>query len=265
MALAIAVLLLGTAERTPADETAPPYAHCLDTLAPAPGEAPAVGSAVLRIEALDRAREVTRSRARIAWRSAPGDTRILLEMLEPAELAGSRVLLIERDGERPEAHAWLPEIAEVKRVGSRHLRKPLFGTNITYADLERAGLLARTTKVESWREDEIDGRAAWRLGSRDGRERITSWLDRERCVPLRTEIADRKGRLARLVELSPQPFEPEASDFVPRSLRVADLQAESETRVTLESLERGAPLPDARSFDPENLAPATLHASRAVR
>ena len=262
---AVAAGLLLVASSASAGPAEPPFAHCLASLAAPAGDASEAGSAVLSVEATDRSREVQRSRARVAWRVAGGETRILLDMLEPAEVAGSRVLLVERKDARPEAYAWLPEIAAVKRVGARHLNKPLFGTDITYADLERAGLLAGSANVEHWQEDEVDGRPAWRLESRDGRTRITSWLDQERCLPLRTEVADRKGRPTRRVELSPQPFSSGGSGFVPRSLRVRDLERRSETVVTLESLERDARLPDASDFDPANLAPTTLHASQPVR
>jgi hypothetical protein len=248
-------LLLGAST---ASAEPPPYERCLAPTAEAAG-----GTATLLVRALDRSGDLTESRAQVAWQTGDGASRVLLEMLEPAEISGSRVLLIEREDESPQAWAYLPEIAKVKRVGSRHLRKPLFGTTITYTDLERAGLLAEKGEVDGWVEASLSGRPVWRIEARAGRERITTWLDRERCVPLRIEVTDRKGRLARLVELSVEAFDPKAATYVPRQLLVRDVIDGSETRVTVEDFARGEIA--KRFFDPERLAPITTHATAPTR
>lgn len=231
----------------------PPWERC-DLRA----DEPIGGTAKLLIEAADRSGEVTVSRAQLAWQTGEDASRVLLEMFEPVEINGSRVLLIAPTGESPQAWAYLPEIAQVKRVGGRHLRKPLFGTSITYADLEHAGLLSENAEVERWSEGDLDGRPVWQIESRSGKERITSWLDRERCVPLRTEVTDRKGRLARIIEVSPDAFEA-GDEFVPRELKVRDLLDHTETRVTLEEYASGEVA--VRFFDPARLAPITTHAA----
>ena len=248
-------LLLGAST---ASGEAPPYERCLPSAGDATG-----GTATLLIRDLDRSGDVTESRAQVSWQTGDGASRVLLEMLEPAEITGSRVLLIEREHESPQAWAYLPEIAKVKRVGSRHLRKPLFGTTITYADLERAGLLAEKGEVDGWVEARLSGRPVWRIEARAGRERITTWLDRERCVPLRIEVTDRKGRLARRVELSAEAFDPTAAAYVPREFLVRDVIDGSQTRVTVEDFARGEIA--VRFFDPERLAPITTHAAAPTR
>jgi len=257
LALLIACGALWLAAAPFASAEPAPYEKCVEPSGEATG-----GTATLRIETVDRAGNATESRASLAWQSGDGASRMLLEMLAPDELRGSRVLLVTEAGEGPRAWAYLPEIAEVKRVGSRHLRRPLFGTSISYADLERARMLVEGAEVETWREEQLGGRPVWRLESRVDRERVTSWLDRERCVPLRTEVKDRKGRLARVVELSPEPFDP-AVPSVPKGLVVRDLQDETETRVTVEGFARGEVA--LRFFDPDRLAPITTHAALPKR
>lgn len=250
--LACCVLLLLAAEAASAEP--PPYEKCLE---PTPGAVG--GTATVGVRAVDRSGEATESRAQLSWQTRDGTSRVLLEMLEPSEITGSRVLLVERADERPQAWAYLPELAEVKRVGSRHLRKPLFGTTITYADLERAGLLLENSEVEHWVEERLSGRPVWKIEARAGSEQITSWLDRERCVPVRIEVTDRKGRLARIVELSVEAFDPAAAAHVPRELVVTDVIDGSQTRVTVEDFAR-AEIAE-RFFDPARLAPITTHAA----
>ena len=245
--LAAGLSLAATAKRT-SDAEMRPFDRCLEVRSE-----PASGSAILRVEARLRGAEITHSRARLSWHDSDEELRVLLQMLAPAELAGSSLLLIEARGERPEAFAYLPEIEKVKRVGSRHLRKPLFGTTLSYADFEWARGLVEAEEIESWREDDLSGRRAWQLEIRSGSEQIVMWLDQELCVPLRTDLTDRKGRLARQIRVSSQAADASASAFIPRSLLVRDLLEERETRVDVETVELGAALP-AALFDPASLA-----------
>jgi hypothetical protein len=248
----VAALWVSCALAGAAFAEAPPFEHCREDVEVAAG-----GTATLLVEAISRNGERSESRAQLTWQRQESTSRVLLEMLEPPELSGSRVLLVSSEGEKPEAWAYLPEIAKVKRVGERHLRKPLFGTTITYADLERAGLLAEDAEVVEWTSGDLDGRPIWKIESRAGRERVTSWLDRERCIPLRTEVVDRKGRLARLLELSSERF-PAAEAYVPRELLVRDVLDREETRIVVEEF---VPAEIAiRFFDPKRLAGAA-HAS----
>lgn len=245
---------------------APAWAEEHEAAAPFPGCAShpdsRAGSAVLHVETVSGADEITRSRARIAWTQSDDELRVRLRMLAPAEVAGSTLLLIESRDEKPEAFAYLPEVDKVKRVGGRHLRKPLFGTTLTYADLARArGALEREDvagALEAWGEEELNGRPVWRLEHRAGRERIVTWLDQERCVVLRSELTDRKGRLARRVEVSSEPALAAGPAFVPHALSVTDLLSHAETRIEVETieLERLAP---PEFFEPGSLSAPSLH------
>jgi hypothetical protein len=247
---AVACVLPGTGTTSLAGEpfALDPIRHCREKSAGFEG-----GTALLNLEAVGSSDDVIRSRARLSWRDSQGETRLILQMLAPDEVAGSSILLIETEGEDPEAWAYLPEIAKVKRVGRRHFRKPLFGTNLRYEDLERARTVVASEATHSGREASLDGRAVWRLEVKDGRDTIVSWLDPELCVPLRTEVTDRKGRLTRRVEISHEPVAPELGRFVPSSLTVRDLLEETETRVGIEAVEL-EPAPPAARFEPSALA-----------
>lgn len=251
--LPFAITLLGPAPGLLAAEPAA-FERCR-----AEREALRTGTAVLDLTARDGDQGLARSRARLSWSEGEGQLRLRLQMLAPAEVAGSSILLIESEGEDPAAWAWLPEIRKVRRVGGRHLRRPLFGTNLRYDDLERVRGLAGGPDPAAWREEDYRGRPAWRIEAHDAAGAVVTWLDRERCVPLRSEATDRGGRLARWVEVSSRAAA--AGAFVPESLVVRDVLGRSETRVEVETLELGAAPPET-AFDPAFLGRDPVPASR---
>ncbi len=240
-----------------------PFEACLEE-----GDALAAGSASLDIASRGRDGGTSKSRARLTWSSADAgsgpEVRVRLEMLAPAEIAGSALLLVERSGEPAEVWAWLPEIQKVRRVGGRHLNQPLFGTNLRYVDLERMRRLVDAAGPDAWSEADFEGRPVWKLLTRDGRDTVVTWLDRERCVPLRTEVSDERGRLSRWVEVSQQPVQAtraEPGAFVPSFLVVHDVPGETETRIDVTSLDLSSP-PVRASFDPARLGrPASRESS----
>ena len=247
------VLLFGHAPRLLASDLLAdqPFDRCLDAASPlAAGKLE--GSALLDVSARGREGREARSRARLSWMRSSRDTRVRLEMLAPADVAGSSLLLVEpldsAAAER-EVWAWLPEIRAARRIGGRHLASPLFGTNLRYADLERLSRLAGSGGPDAWSESEHAGRPVWKLLSRDGAETIVTWLDRESCMPLRSELLDRKGRLSRWLELSFVAGPDSAATSVPRALVVRDVVEGSETRVGIESIDEDGELRPIR-FDP---------------
>lgn len=239
--LVFAVALLGPGPRLLAADGGP-LERCRDRR-----EGPRFGSVVLEVTARDGDAGVAHSRARLSWSEGEGELRLRLRMLAPQELAGSSILLIETGDGGPSAWAWLPEIGKVRRVGGRHLHRPLFGTNLRYDDLERVQGLVASADVASWREEDYRGRPTWRIESHDAAGAVTTWLDRERCVPLRSEATDRRGRLARWLELSSETAVSEA--FVPDELVVRDVLERTETRVRVDRVELDAAPPET-DFDP---------------
>ncbi len=248
--LVLAVALLVPAPGAGADDPDLPFERCRTA-----GAEPTSGTALLSLISVGRDDEESRSTARLSW-TAADDTRLRVEMLSPEEIAGSSLLLVKSGDAEPEAWAWLPEVDRVRRVSGRHLSRSLFGTNLRYADLERARQLVTGDGPDAWSETRYRGRPVWKLLERDGRDTVVTWLDREHCVPLRTEISDRKGRVARWVEVSSEPADAAAGSFIPGSLVVRDVLDETETRVEVESIDLD-PAPPVAVFDPEWLGRRT--------
>ena len=258
----LAAVLVATdglgASSPPADPPHPPeepFRRCATD-----DESARSGSAVLALETTRRAGESIHYRAALSWRRDSGETRLLLRMEAPEDLRGSAFLWIESDESPADARAfaYLPEIDAVRPLGRRRLRAPLFGTDITIDDLRRLRGLADGDAVDSYRETKLLGRPVWRIEGHasDDRDegRLLGWLDRERCVLIRAELLDRKGRLKKVVRADPARVESHGGRWLTLELSIRDVREESLTRVDVLSIDlEDAP---ASLFEPEALGPA---------
>ena len=71
-----------------------------------------------------------------------------------------------------------------------------------------------------------------------------AYVDRERCVPLRTEFYESDDKLRKVMDADPGSIERVGSHWVTRALVLQDLKNEVETRLRIASIEVDVELPD---------------------
>lgn len=128
---------------------------------------------------------------------------------EPASDKGIAFLQQDFEQTKEDSLQWifLPTIRKVKRIVSAESNSPktgtLFGSEIAYEDLEKIFLDDFTYKLTG--EEDVKGRKAWRLESKPTAQRAPktsysksiNWVDKESFIPLKTEMYDRQGKLAK--------------------------------------------------------------------
>ena len=157
------------------------------------------GVIAFRVDAVDRTGVVTSSRAEMRWRRDDEErAQFLLRVSEPARIAGTTLLVVDRAADRPEFYVRLPEVERVKRVHSRRLRGPVLGTDFSYEDLKHLREPLEKTGVELVGTAELDGRPAWLLEAIPREEddseysRVLTWVEQEHCLPLRVDLFEGK-------------------------------------------------------------------------
>ena len=152
------------------------------------------------VDAVDRTGVVTASRAELRWRKPDDESiQILLVVSEPAKTAGTALLIIERQEDKPEFFVRLPEMKKVRQVKSRRLRGPVLGTDFSYEDLKRLREPLDRTQLEVIGVEEIEGRPAWILETIPGKgddseySRVLTYVDQETCLPIRIDLFERGG------------------------------------------------------------------------
>jgi len=211
------------------------------------------------VDAVDRTGAITASRAELRWRKPEGQpTQILLVVSEPAKTAGTALLIIDRQEDKPEFYVRLPEMKKVKQVRSRRLRGPVLGTDFSYEDLKRLREPLDQTQLELIGTEEVEGRPTWILETIPGRDdrseysRVLTYVDHASCLPIRIDLFEagvdgadrlRKRLAAPAEEIRKVRREGEAEALLPHQFVMHDLRRETQTVVRVERIEVNPNLP----------------------
>jgi hypothetical protein len=198
----------------------------------------------VRFRSTNRVGEVTGSEATIHWKLFDdGLSKVLLRFSAPPDMRGSGVLLIENRGRRPDTFLYLPELRKVRRVSSRSAASSLFGTDFSYEDFERLVGMSSDASKERIDDAKIDGREVYVVVGRpdpesgSAYERVVAFVDKETCVPLRTESYEPGDELRKLLTADSSRIEREGTLWVPRQQTMKDLRDETQTDLVIEQID----------------------------
>jgi hypothetical protein len=192
----------------------------------------------------NRVGDASESVATLHWKLFDeGLSKVLLRFSRPLDMRGAGVLLIEKKGRRPDTFLYLPELKSVRRVSSSAASSSLFGTDFSYEDFERLVGMAADFARERKDDSEIDGRAVYVVDARpdpesgSGYERVVTFVDKETCVPLRTESYEPGGELRKLLTADTAEIEREGTVWVPHSQTMQDLRDETRTELVVQQID----------------------------
>jgi outer membrane lipoprotein-sorting protein len=130
------------------------------------------------------------------------DNRRLVNFLSPADVRGTKTLLIEHSAADDDIWIYLPAMKKVRRLVASNKKDSFVGTDFSYGDVIGH-------KVEDWnhklvRQEKVDGMDCYVVESTPKRPEVAdntgyskrvSWIDKESYVALRGEIYDQSGEL----------------------------------------------------------------------
>ena len=130
------------------------------------------------------------------------DNRRLVNFLSPADVRGTKTLLIEHSAADDDIWIYLPAMKKVRRLVASNKKDSFVGTDFSYGDVIGH-------KVEDWnhrllRQEKVDGRDCYVVESTPKRPEVADntgyskrvdWIDKESYVALRGEIFDQNGDL----------------------------------------------------------------------
>jgi hypothetical protein len=204
---------------------------------------------VVELVSVDRnGRERVQGGKLSAKRGADGVGRLLLRVEEPPDLRGSAFLWIQKP-KGSEIFVYLPEMKKVRRVSSRQLRGKLLGTDFSYEEIARIGAPGEG-EAKRLPDGEKDGRPVFVLEATPDKEsgsaytRVTSFVDRETCVPLEVAFFGEGAAPEKLISVDPTRITKEGEVHVPRLVRARDLAKGTESRLVTHAVEVDPELPD---------------------
>jgi len=218
----------------------------------------AAGVLDFRVEAFDRTGESTTSRAEMRWRKdaeadgAPALSQVVLRVSEPAETAGTALLIVDREADQPEFFLRLPEIEKVRRVRSKRLRGPVLGTDFSYEDLKRLRDPLDRANLEVIGLAAIGDRPAWLLEAvpkpedRSEYSRVLTYVDQETCLPLQLDLYGRDEQLRKQLYAPISEIREVDGAKLPYVFVMKDHRRETQTVIRVQEFERVADLPAAQ-------------------
>ena len=182
-----------------------------------------------------------------------GLRRFVITFLEPDDVAGTRMLSIERKDGDDLQYLYLASMKETRRIAGADKNDNFMGTDFTFADMEQRDV--EDASYERLADTEASGIPAYHIiatpsaGTSDY-SKLEMWIDRRDHLPLKIYYFDRKGRL--LKKMISKRIEPKGGKPTITKLLMKNVQKGSRTILTMLRLDRGARIPDAL-FDPDAL------------
>lgn len=143
---------------------------------------------------------------KLFWKPAKGtgEGRLNVRVVEPKDLAGSSYLLVQKEGAE-QLYFYLPAAHKVQQVSGDDLNRPLWGTDLSYADLKQLQGLAATGPTTRIADQVVAGHPSYVLETKLDATTPTyammrSYVDQKSCVPLRSDFLDKAGKTVKQLE-----------------------------------------------------------------
>ena len=172
-----------------------------------------------------------------------GRSRSLLTFVQPAEVKGVALLVVNFPDRASDQWMWTPAIQRERRIALQDRSTRFFGTDFSFEDLEE-----RDTEQYDYKmlgEETIDGAPCWKIESRPRKGKSSQytssvvWVRRDNYAFQRIENYV-KDALVRRLKYSK--IENVQGIWTARELEMADLKRNSRTILTLEKLAYNVPM-----------------------
>ena len=204
----------------------------------------------VRLESSDRAGRDYVHEARVLWKRSPdGLSKTLVCMTAPRDARGLTYLVHESESGFT-LWVYLPEEGKVVRInpGAAASRGHIARTAISYEDIRYLPVNLSEAELEQG-PDLV--RFSLPPGTHSQYERVTSYIDPERCVPLKVNFNESGDRLRKLATADPDTIHREGKIWLARSIKIEDFKREVKTELVVKKVEIDPELAD-QIFDPHS-------------
>ena len=220
----------------------------------------------IELRARDRSGYEQVLEADVYWKRYAEDlARVMMYFREPVDIRGARFLVVEKQPQN-DMYIYMPSLFKVRRVTSRNISNSIMGTDFSYEDFERIQGVLSDSHAERFPDDTLAGRAVYVLMSypdeSSGYVKVATYIDKESCVPLKTEFYERGHELRKQLSVDPADIRHQGGIFYPGELVVKDLKQKTETRLIVHNVNIGAELGNDL-FDADKLKQAEIPAITA--
>jgi outer membrane lipoprotein-sorting protein len=172
-----------------------------------------------------------------------GRSRMVLRFLQPAEVKGVALLVVNHPDRASDQWMWTPAIERDRRIALQDRSTRFFGTDFSFEDLEERDL--NQYDYSTLGEEPIDGAACWKIQSTPKQSKSSQytrsvvWVRQDTYAIARIESYIGKDLVRRL---NYSAFQSVQGIWTARQLEMTDLRRGSRTRLSLEQLQYNVPM-----------------------
>jgi hypothetical protein len=174
-----------------------------------------------------------------------GESKALLRFLNPPEVKGVALLIVNHPDRASDQWMWLPEIQRDRRVALQDRSTRFFGTDFSYEDLEERDVNQSDYKLLG--EETAAGQPCWKIESTPRKSkssqysRIVMWIRKDIYFPVQYEMFA-KGQLVR--KLSYRRIEKVSGVWSSLEMEMLDVRRNGRTVLKWDKLQYNLPLKD---------------------
>lgn len=176
-----------------------------------------------------------------------GISKAVIEFLKPANIAGTRFLVVENPGKDEDRKIYLPELGKVRRIASSEGGGSFMGTDFTYDDISSSARETTRDNHTLAAEETVDGQLCYVIESVSKKtddsqySKSRRWVTKDKFLTVKTELFDKAGKLIKTIEISK--YEDINGYTTPMVTKVSNVQEGSSTTMTVKRAIFDKPIP----------------------
>jgi len=181
-------------------------------------------------------------------KDGPNGGRTVIVFQRPANVAGTRFLTMDTASGSTDQWIFLPELGKVRRIAASESGGSFMGTDFSYDDISSVDRDAALDTHTLLREESLNGNACYVIQSipRDSSSyqysKTISWIDKENSLIYKTEMYNRRGELAKVMEMSG--FKDVQGRLTPMQTKISTVGAGTSTTIYMEIMKYDDPIPE---------------------
>ncbi len=172
-----------------------------------------------------------------------GTSRMVLRFVQPAEVKGVALLVVNHPDRASDQWMWTPAIERDRRIALQDRSTRFFGTDFSFEDLEERDVNQYDYSLLG--DEVIDGVAAWKIQSIPKQAKSSQytrsvvWIRKDNYAFARIENYNQQQVVRRLNYSNIQNVQ---GIWTARQMEMTDLRRNSRTRLTLDQLQYNVPM-----------------------
>jgi outer membrane lipoprotein-sorting protein len=194
-------------------------------------------------------------------RSAESKSRAVIRLSGPPSRKGLAVLMLESDKLDPTMYLYVPDLRRTRKVTGKQLAASMMGTDFSYEEFSHFQRSAAESETKRIEDRTLDGVATYVLettpagGADSPYRRILTYIDQQRCVPLKTEFLSPDDSIAKELVATPDSISAVGELHIPHQVIMYDRVKNTRTELGIEDLVLDAEINDT-IFSPKRLGMA---------